>query len=433
MFVQTVSRYFRSLQTGGSVLRLSGVMETEEFKRVLERERGRADRNHHGFALVIFDAPSDNREQKDALYALGRVLKRRIRATDIVGWLGADRLAVLLPETYEEGGLRFVDHIRSEFARLSRPVPSHKIRTYPTRREFGGSPSEDKKNVSESQTASKESVEPVATAASVPMAQVAMEVQDGRVGDDELAGLEDPAILEAVQEIRSLCVPQLPWWKRAIDVAGAAIGLLLTAPVLVPAAIFIKIVSPGPIFFKQERIGYLGKRFTMWKLRSMHVNNDAAKHREYIKQLIHGNSEDKPMEKQEDNPSIIPLGKVIRATCVDELPQLINVLLGHMSLVGPRPPIPYEAAEYLRWHTDRFNTVPGMTGLWQVSGKNKLTFKEMVRLDIRYARQMSFWQDARILLKTLPVVVSLAKEKIWPGMTPEAIKEETANAKAEAA
>ena len=438
MLVQKMSRYLKSLQTGGVSLQISGVADTEEFKRTLERERGRADRNHHGFALVIYEVPDERREQKDTLYALGRVLKRRIRATDIVGWLGVDRLAVLLPETYEEGVKRFVDHIGSEFARLNRPVPPHKIRTYPTRPQFGdGRPSSPggQKPSSDDEGDSQEEAEPVSSGAESQVAKsmTPAQPQNGRLGDDEPAGLEDPATLESVHEIRSLCVPQLPWWKRVIDVAGALLGLALTSPILIPVAVFIKMVSPGPVFFKQERIGYLGKRFTMWKFRSMDVNNDTKAHEEYLKQLIHGAAEDKPMLKQEDSPSIIPFGRILRATCVDELPQLVNVLLGHMSLVGPRPPIAYEAAEYLRWHTDRFNTVPGMTGLWQVSGKNSLTFKEMVRLDIRYARNMSFLQDMRILLKTFPVVVSLAREKMWPGLTTaDAIKEES-NAEAEAA
>ncbi|MFW6256186.1 MAG: sugar transferase, partial [Candidatus Sumerlaeota bacterium] len=131
---------------------------------------------------------------------------------------------------------------------------------------------------------------------------------------------------------------------------------------------------------------------------------------------------DAPMAKQEDNPAIIPFGKYVRAACIDELPQLFNVLLGQMSLVGPRPPIPYEVKEYLNWPRNRFETVPGMTGLWQVSGKNALSFKQMVRLDIRYARNTSIWGDARIILKTFPVVIAMLLELMTPKASQEQVE-----------
>jgi lipopolysaccharide/colanic/teichoic acid biosynthesis glycosyltransferase len=168
-------------------------------------------------------------------------------------------------------------------------------------------------------------------------------------------------------------------------------------------AIFIKIVSPGPIFFKQERIGYEGKPFTFIKFRTMKHNAATGKHQQHLKNLILSDCDDNDcgaMVKLENDPQIIPFGKILRKTCIDEIPQLINVLRGEMSLVGPRPSIPYEVEHYLRWHDGRFDAVPGMTGLWQVSGKNRLTFKEMVRLDIRYTRQMSFWMDMKIICKT---------------------------------
>ena len=148
----------------------------------------------------------------------------------------------------------------------------------------------------------------------------------------------------------------------------------------------------------------MGKLFTMWKFRTMAVSTDTLVHKQYLSQLINGlpdkeNSQE-PMKKLDVGLQITFFGKILRKTYIDELPQLLNVLRGEMSLVGPRPPIPYELEEYRCWHGQRIETVPGMTGLWQVGGKNRLTFDEMVRLDIRYWREMSFWLDLKILMMT---------------------------------
>jgi lipopolysaccharide/colanic/teichoic acid biosynthesis glycosyltransferase len=190
-----------------------------------------------------------------------------------------------------------------------------------------------------------------------------------------------------------------------MDVVGAVIGLITLSPLIMIISLIIKIVSPGPVFFRQPRIGYGGNTFVFLKFRTMKHNKDTSEHQQYLADLINGCKSDEesgsPMTKLDCiNPKIFPFGRFLRNTCLDELPQLINVLRGEMSLVGPRPPISYEVEEYLRWHNSRFNTVPGMTGLWQVSGKNKLTFKEMTRLDIRYSQNISIGLDLKILLKT---------------------------------
>jgi lipopolysaccharide/colanic/teichoic acid biosynthesis glycosyltransferase len=200
----------------------------------------------------------------------------------------------------------------------------------------------------------------------------------------------------------------LPPWKRAMDVMGAFLGLLFLAPLLLLVALYIRIVSSGSPIFKQERIGFEGKPFILWKFRSMHANSDEDLHRAYLQHLILSQSEDAeelPMLKIMDDPRIIPLGNLLRKTAMDELPQLFNVLFGEMSLVGPRPAIDYEVAEYQEWELQRFKTMPGLTGLWQVSGKNDLTFTQMVRLDIEYAETLSPWLDMKILFRTLPTLV----------------------------
>ncbi len=199
----------------------------------------------------------------------------------------------------------------------------------------------------------------------------------------------------------------VPVWKRAVDIAGALVLIVLSAPVMLVAAAYIKLVSPGKVLFTQERIGRGGAPFTILKFRTMRPGADVSTHKEYMAELIrNGDAADKPMLKLDgENPEIIPLGNALRKSAVDELPQLFNVLKGDMSLVGPRPVIPYEAKEFLHWHHGRFDVLPGLTGLWQVMGKNNLTFNEMVRLDVRYSRELSPALDAQILFRTPAVIL----------------------------
>ncbi|MBN2329981.1 MAG: sugar transferase [Candidatus Omnitrophica bacterium] len=213
-----------------------------------------------------------------------------------------------------------------------------------------------------------------------------------------------------------LFVGRIPFWKRCMDITGALAALVLFSPVFLFLYLLLKITSPGPAFFLQKRIGRGGKPFTMIKFRTMHVNADDSVHKQYLKDIIHESTQHagalsrRTMKKldKENDPRIIPIGKFLRKSHMDELPQLINVLRGEMSLVGPRPPIPYEAEEYALWHQGRLNVIPGMTGLWQVSGKNDLTFEEMCRLDIVYSRRCSPWMDLSILFRTVFVVASQA-------------------------
>jgi lipopolysaccharide/colanic/teichoic acid biosynthesis glycosyltransferase len=201
----------------------------------------------------------------------------------------------------------------------------------------------------------------------------------------------------------------VPSWKRVMDIVGAGGMLLLLLPVFAAVALLIKAVSRGPVIYRQERIGVGGRRFSFLKFRTMQVKSCDNMHRQYLQRLIAGAPV--PMRKLDAvNRDIIPLGRFLRSTCLDELPQLVNVLRGEMSLVGPRPPILYEAAAYAPWHSTRFTCLPGMTGLWQISGKNRLSFPEMIRLDIRYARSMSVWIDLWILMST---PFAIAREFMW--------------------
>jgi len=203
--------------------------------------------------------------------------------------------------------------------------------------------------------------------------------------------------------------------QRGLDIVGSLLGLLVLSPLFLAVALMIKLVSPGTVFFKQVRIGRGGKPFLLWKFRTMRTNADTAIHQSHMADLIrsaNGETAAKPMAKLNDDPRIIPLGWILRGTCIDELPQLINVLRGEMSLVGPRPAIPYEVREYLPWQTRRLDTTPGLTGLWQVSGKSRLTFDEMVRLDIRYVRTRSVGKTVTILCRT-PGAVAQEMMDAW--------------------
>jgi lipopolysaccharide/colanic/teichoic acid biosynthesis glycosyltransferase len=196
--------------------------------------------------------------------------------------------------------------------------------------------------------------------------------------------------------------------KRIMDLAGSLLALILFAPAFLLIAAAIKLTSKGPVFFRQERVGEHGKNFVFLKFRSMHADNDASAHKEYVTQLIAGQADRNPAEgngkgvyKITDDPRVTKIGAFLRRTSLDELPQFFNVLKGEMSLVGPRPPIAYEVEAYDLWHRRRIlEAKPGITGLWQVDGRSRVTFDEMVRLDLHYARTWSPWMDIKILLRT---------------------------------
>lgn len=202
--------------------------------------------------------------------------------------------------------------------------------------------------------------------------------------------------------------------KRAMDVGGSLFLLVILSPLLLAAAVAVKLSSEGPILYRQQRVGQYGKTFTFLKFRSMYVNNDPSVHQKYVMQLIAGQAQRHPGSANGDgvykltkDQRITRVGAFLRCTSLDELPQLINVLRGEMSLVGPRPAIPYEVAAYQTWHRSRVLEVkPGITGLWQVNGRGRVEFDEMVRLDLRYARDWSPWLDLKILLRTPRAVIA---------------------------
>jgi lipopolysaccharide/colanic/teichoic acid biosynthesis glycosyltransferase len=198
-----------------------------------------------------------------------------------------------------------------------------------------------------------------------------------------------------------------------MDVIGSVLLLIASLPLFAVIAAAVKLTSRGPVFYKQHRVGQYGRRFTFLKFRSMYVDNDHSIHREYVKQLIAGNAgrvcpdgKGDGVFKLANDPRITRVGRFLRRSSLDELPQFLNVLVGDMSLVGPRPPIPYELAAYQTWHRRRLLQVkPGITGLWQVAGRSRVGFDDMVRMDLQYATRWSPWLDVKILLRTPSAVI----------------------------
>jgi lipopolysaccharide/colanic/teichoic acid biosynthesis glycosyltransferase len=225
-------------------------------------------------------------------------------------------------------------------------------------------------------------------------------------GDSETAAYSDP------------CSPQdlaaaLPIWKRFLDLAIVSALLPLWLPVMIFVAIWVAVTSPGPVFYRQPRIGFKARRFMLVKFRTMKVNAETHIHEAYLEHLI---VSDRPMIKLDmtGDPRLILGGRFLRATGLDELPQLFNVLKGEMSLVGPRPCTVGEFESYAPAQRARVNALPGLTGLWQVNGKNRTTFREMIEMDIFYARNICFSLDIKIILRTLPALVVQFYEIVQP-------------------
>jgi len=202
--------------------------------------------------------------------------------------------------------------------------------------------------------------------------------------------------------------------KRVMDLVLAMMVLIITAPVMLLIALLIKLDSPGPVLFKQVRLGHGGRPFIFYKFRTMYHNADPEVHRRYVQSFIQNqlpnscslDGSPSPVFKLTQDPRVTRVGRILRRTTLDELPQIFNVIKGEMSLVGPRPPLPYEVQEYQEWHKRRLATIPGITGWWQVRGRSRVPFDEMVRMDLDYISQQSLWLDFKILILTIPAVIS---------------------------
>jgi lipopolysaccharide/colanic/teichoic acid biosynthesis glycosyltransferase len=330
----------------------------------LHREKRRTDRSKSPLSMAVFRIDGGHGRVTDDLRTLLSILNLSKRETDILGFLGHGLAAILLTDTDMPGTQGFLRKIADHGSELRFSVATA---TYPD-----------------------------------------------HLFDAILTGGEGPSdfhplIQHDVSEQRGSGYRA----KRMLDILGASVAIVLLTPVMLVTAVAVATSSPGPIIFRQKRLGRHGKPFVFYKFRSMCHNNNDQMHREFVTSLIQGEhaninqgGADKPLYKLKADPRITGVGRVIRKTSIDELPQLFNVLKGDMSLVGPRPPLPYEVEKYQSWHLRRVLEVrPGITGLWQVEGRSKTTFDEMVRLDLRYTRICSMTTDLRILLRTVKAVV----------------------------
>lgn len=341
-----------------------GVIDMPCFLVQLRLEQQRAQRS--GSALSILLLTENNHTDKGyaGMSQQLKILRAIMRETDCVGYIDPYTVGVLLPYTNEEGAKKISEKILAGF---SNPSFSITTSTYPDQ-------------IFDSLA------------------------KNGCVSTEVLRFMLEDSINNPPFKLKI---------KRVIDVVGSIFALLVLSPLILLTALLIKAGSPGPVIFRQARLGEKGVPFTFYKFRSMHVDASDQIHRDYVLKLIdgkhltinNGNNEN-PLYKILLDPRVTSVGKFIRKTSIDELPQLYNVLKGDMSLVGPRPPLAYEAEKYQAWHLRRILEMkPGITGLWQVEGRSRTGFDEAVRLDVRYIQTWSLFLDIKILFKTVKEVL----------------------------
>jgi exopolysaccharide biosynthesis polyprenyl glycosylphosphotransferase len=352
------------------------VLAEDVFRRIFCWERKRAERSGRCFLLMLVHVESilHANQSERALSEIVSALSSSTREADLAGWYRAGAMLGVIFTEFREGDRKAMESLTS-----AKVTASLRSRLTPEQLEkmhisFHFFPeTEDKSGLSQP-------------------------------ADAELY----PDLFERDEERRFS-----RFVKRSMDIAGSLATLILCSPLLVLISVAIKLTSKGPILFKQERVGRYGSRFTFLKFRSMECGSDARIHREYVKQYIAGEAEavrasqtQNAVYKIQSDPRITRVGKFLRRSSLDELPQFINVLRGDMSLVGPRPPIPYELEGYQIWHRRRvLESKPGITGLWQVNGRSRVKFDDMVRMDLQYAKTWSLWLDVKILLQTPAAVL----------------------------
>ncbi len=352
------------------------VLNEEAFRRMIAIERKRTERSKEPFLLMLLEAGKQQGSEKSAraLDSMVSVLLSSTRETDVIGWY-KERMAI---------GAIFTGLVVNDKNSILSMILSRISTTLRDELTF------DQFN----------------------QVSISFHFFPDEWDHEEGGRPSNPALYPDLVTPKNGRRSQLGV-KRLMDIAGSALALIALAPVMAAIAIAIKLTSKGPIFFRQQRVGQYGQNFTFLKFRSMHVNNDHSVHKEFVKRLISSESGHQPtgenasvVYKITNDKRITPIGKFLRRTSLDELPQFINVLRGEMSLVGPRPAIPYELAVYKTWHRRRVLEVkPGITGLWQVTGRSRVKFDDMVRLDLRYATSWSPWLDFKILMRTPMAVI----------------------------
>ncbi len=370
-----ISQSKPSRNQGNVGTRTNSLLSEEQFRLMLCRERKRSERSHRHLLLMLIDNCKDSEQHKGIpLTQIADVLSSVIRETDVAGWF--EHNSVL--------GIVFTEFGDCEISLAVKTIEAKVMSGL--------------RGALKTQQLSKLQISFYAFPDGWSEGQ-------GRTVDSALY----PDLFE---EQHSKRFPLLI--KRCMDTAGSLCALALLSPVFLILAVLVKLTSSGPVFFRQERVGQYGARFVFLKFRSMYVSTDATIHKEYVRNFIAGRAGTSRAEENKEaiykitnDPRVTWIGRFMRRTSLDELPQFWNVLRGEMSLVGPRPPIPYELEAYDLWHRRRLlEARPGITGLWQVHGRSKTTFDEMVRLDLEYSRTWSPILDVKILLQTPRAVLS---------------------------
>jgi lipopolysaccharide/colanic/teichoic acid biosynthesis glycosyltransferase len=362
--------------------RTAGVVLTREaLHGLLDHERARCDRNGRQFAVVVFDlakVPGNGAAHQ----RLGGVLTDRLRRTDACGYLDDERLAALLPDTELEPAWTVANDIhRATLTTL--PGLACAVYAYPSA--WWGADRDDGPRTGTPQGRSSGN-------GSSPRLDAPV---DAPPHDQPAARTSLP------DQLRIVFSAPIPRWKRCMDVLGATTALVVLTPVIALTALAVRLSSSGPVLFTQPRVGKEGRIFTFWKFRTM--SEDAAARKPDLRGR---NEQSGPVFKMRRDPRVTPIGRLLRKSSLDELPQLWNVLKGDMSLVGPRPPTLDEVQDYERWHLRRLDLTPGLTCIWQVSGRSQVGFSDWVRMDLQYARQRSVLVDVMLLARTIPAVLS---------------------------
>ena len=419
-------RKFESRIRTWSTHRLHSCQAIDHF---LEVERARADRNGSEFSVVVFGPVSQNNtapSPKLVQAKLARVMIQRSRSTDHVGHFPDGRFCAVLPDTCAQGAKIFATDVCQLLTRSeSEASAPFKIYAYPPsdfpgggdephghdeprpaprrrgsgRRPAHHAPRTELRGVLTERAIESGSGGGVATLAARTQVRAVAAVAPREVFPEQ-SDYPSTTLAVDVRPLTELLMQPLPIWKRAIDIAGASFGLIVAAPVMVAVAILIKLTSDGPIVFRQHRCGLGGKSFEIFKFRTMCVDAERKK-----SELMALNEQDGPAFKLTNDPRVTRIGGFLRKTSLDELPQLFNVLRGEMSLVGPRPLPVKEQLAADRWHHRRLDVTPGLTCIWQVTGRSTVSFDRWVRMDVMYIQTRSFLHDLKILFLTVPAVM----------------------------
>ncbi|MEM8739030.1 MAG: sugar transferase [Planctomycetota bacterium] len=362
-------------------------IRAEYLNRILERERTRADRTGRPLSMILLGYDGRPRRRRDAS-AIVAALKTRSRITDEVGWFDKRTGFAVLPDTPAAGGRRFAEIV-------CQTLKAQGVQTSYAIYQYGASPPNDPPAPPDSPGRGGSSVGDrlAGPGRSHKRAVPALAFSGGAADTRSAVG-------GRVHRLEPLMAQRLPWWKRSTDVVFAGAGLLAAWPTLVAIGIAIRADSPGPVIFRQRRCGLGGRPFDIWKFRTMVA--DAERQRDT---LLSVNEQDGPAFKIRSDPRVTRIGAWLRRTSLDELPQLVNVLRGEMTLVGPRPLPVAESHACEPWQRRRMAVTPGLTCIWQVWGRSRVTFSDWCRMDLRYTATRTLVHDLKIMLATVPAVL----------------------------